>query len=749
MHPDAAQGWGRVDVGESLFPTFPRKIYFNDTSSTVSLNTSESWDINYYVGSSSVPLKITLVWTDYPGSLIAAGELINNLDLVVTGPYDTYLGNGGSQPDTINNVEQVELLSPTTGWYTITVNGTNVPQGPQPFAIVMSGLFGNDSIAPSSISDLNALPSETWINWSWTNPSDPDFDHVELYLNGVLKLNSSSTYYNATPLTANTSYELSTRTVDIVGNINSSWINSSVNTTADTTAPSSITGLVGSPGETWINWSWTNPSDPDFDHVELYLNGVLKLNSSSTYYNATPLTANTSYELSTRTVDIVGNINVNWINSTVSNDITAPSSITGLVGSPGETWINWSWSNPYDPDFSHVEIYLDDIFKLNTSSTYYNATHLTANTSYELSTRTVDNVGNINFNWINSSTNTTADTTTPSSITGLSGSPGETWINWSWSNPSDPDLDHVELYLDGIFQTNTSSTSYNAGGLTADAVYELSTRTVDSVGNINSSWVNLSISTSATKSDDTSSGSSSSSGGGGGSTGEAFDNIVFKDVKTENIVGGLTISYLFDDGQNAIQYINFSALRNSGRVSTTIEVLKNKSAMVDESAPGIVYSNLNIWVGKSGFATADNIAGPVIGFSVPKDWLAEDGIDENSIVLYRHSEGKWNALDTEMIGEDGSYIYFEAETPGFSPFAIAADMDNGAVADDIGLIEEDSRFFVVSSTVNITEPSVEDLNETGFEEAADSEFEILFFVIPVVMVLILVLASYVARSKGL
>ncbi|WP_210409211.1 hypothetical protein, partial [Methanococcoides methylutens] len=75
-----------------------------------------------------------------------------------------------------------------------------------------------------------------------------------------------------------------------------------------------------------------------------------------------------------------GNINSSWINSSVNTtaDITAPSSITGLFGTPGETWINWSWSNPSDPDFSHVEVYLDDIFKLNTSSTYYNATHLAA-----------------------------------------------------------------------------------------------------------------------------------------------------------------------------------------------------------------------------------------------------------------------------------------------------------------------------------------------------------------------------------
>ncbi|MCD4821527.1 MAG: PGF-pre-PGF domain-containing protein [Methanococcoides sp.] len=165
-------------------------------------------------------------------------------------------------------------------------------------------------------------------------------------------------------------------------------------------------------------------------------------------------------------------------------------------------------------------------------------------------------------------------------------------------------------------------------------------------------------------------GNNGGGGGGSGATGEAFENIALKNVKTEDIVGGLAISYIFDEEQNAIQYINFSALRNYGRVSTTIEVLKNRSAMVDESAPGVVYSNLNIWVGRVGFATEDNIADPVIGFSVAKAWVTENGIDENSIALYRHSEGKWNALNTMKVGEDDSYIYFEAETPGFSPFAI-------------------------------------------------------------------------------
>ncbi|WP_167879286.1 S-layer protein domain-containing protein [Methanococcoides vulcani] len=206
------------------------------------------------------------------------------------------------------------------------------------------------------------------------------------------------------------------------------------------------------------------------------------------------------------------------------------------------------------------------------------------------------------------------------------------------------------------------------GTFTATVPLAMGTNTIyanvtDAAGNTNTTYVNVTR---------ISSGGNGGGGGGGGSgaTGEAFENIAFKEVKTENIVGGLEISYTFDDEQNAIEYINFSALRNYGRVSTTVEVLKNRSAMVDESAPGVVYSNLNIWVGKSGFATEDNIADPVIGFCVAKAWLIENGIDENSIALYRHNEGKWNVLNTMKVGEDGEYIYFEAETPGFSPFAI-------------------------------------------------------------------------------
>ncbi|MGB9133634.1 MAG: PGF-pre-PGF domain-containing protein, partial [Methanosarcina sp.] len=48
------------------------------------------------------------------------------------------------------------------------------------------------------------------------------------------------------------------------------------------------------------------------------------------------------------------------------------------------------------------------------------------------------------------------------------------------------------------------------------------------------------------------------------------------------------------------------------------------------------------------------------------------GIDRSSIVLNRYSDSKWNQLSTSLSGEDDGYMYFTAETPGFSPFAVTS-----------------------------------------------------------------------------
>ncbi len=95
-------------------------------------------------------LQITLAWSDYPGSPSAGKALVNDLDLEVIAPDGThYYGNQGvyqsgqclrdGKWDACNNVEGVVIPQAPNGVYHVRVHAPNVPQGPQPFALVVRG----------------------------------------------------------------------------------------------------------------------------------------------------------------------------------------------------------------------------------------------------------------------------------------------------------------------------------------------------------------------------------------------------------------------------------------------------------------------------------------------------------------------------------------------------------------------------------------------------------------------------------
>jgi PGF-pre-PGF domain-containing protein len=167
-----------------------------------------------------------------------------------------------------------------------------------------------------------------------------------------------------------------------------------------------------------------------------------------------------------------------------------------------------------------------------------------------------------------------------------------------------------------------------------------------------------------------STGNGGGGGGGGGSSGEPYENIEFKDAARVYVSKDAQISFTFDEPENDIQYVNYRALTSAGYISTVIEVLKNTSTFAKEAPSGMIYKNLNIWVGTSGYATEINIEDPVVGFKVEKKWIEDNNIEESSIKLNRYHEDTWTVLPTERTDEDAAYVYFESQTPGFSPFAI-------------------------------------------------------------------------------
>ena len=83
------------------------------------------------------------------------------------------------------------------------------------------------------------------------------------------------------------------------------------------------------------------------------------------------------------------------------------------------------------------------------------------------------------------------DTTSPSSITGLTNNTGKCdEVKWSWTNPTNSDYSHLYTLKNNVFMSNysNSTTTINWTGLVGATTF--SSKTVDLSGNINATWIN-------------------------------------------------------------------------------------------------------------------------------------------------------------------------------------------------------------------------------------------------------------------
>lgn len=82
--PNSVEGWGRVDLAHTLSPTDSLPTTFIYQSQGLQTGGEDTYP--FTVVHTDQPLRVTLAWSDYPGSPAAAGGLVNDLDLVVTAP---------------------------------------------------------------------------------------------------------------------------------------------------------------------------------------------------------------------------------------------------------------------------------------------------------------------------------------------------------------------------------------------------------------------------------------------------------------------------------------------------------------------------------------------------------------------------------------------------------------------------------------------------------------------------------------
>ena len=125
------QGMGEMDLGLAFDGT-PR-ILRDEAGVDLFTATGQTRTYTGVISDSSKPFRVTVAWTDAPGT--TAGAAYNNdLDLTVTVNGNTYKGNvfngaysaTGGSADAVNNVESVFLPAGTSGSFVVTVTAANI-----------------------------------------------------------------------------------------------------------------------------------------------------------------------------------------------------------------------------------------------------------------------------------------------------------------------------------------------------------------------------------------------------------------------------------------------------------------------------------------------------------------------------------------------------------------------------------------------------------------------------------------------
>ena len=453
------------------------------------------------------------VWDDFEGDYGAGGVmLVNDLDLELEAPGGSIYYPWTLDPDNpsltattgvdhLNNVEQVEVSSPTSGTWTVRVTATVMPEPNQDFSVVTSHGPAATDPPPDAPTGLDADPGtgEGEIDVGWDPNSEPDLDYYVLERADNPAFSSSTTFnvyttsYTDSGLTPGQTYYYRVFAVDEGANMSDP--SGTASSDAQDLPPAAPTGLVAVTGaaESEIDISWNPNSESDLDHYRLERDddgffgpGSDPFDTPATFFPDSGLVPGATYYYRVIAVDAGGNESgPSNVDSAAAQDLP-PAAPTGLVaiGGAAEGEISTSWNPNSEPDLDHyvVQRDTDPAFPAPFEADAYTEARvdggLTPGQLYYYRVIAVDTHSNASAPSVPDSA--VATDLAPSKPTGLSAAPGldDGDVDVDWNANPETDIDHYWLERDttAVFGAGTSGslvtgTSTTEIGLPPDTYY--------------------------------------------------------------------------------------------------------------------------------------------------------------------------------------------------------------------------------------------------------------------------------------
>jgi len=119
--------------------------------------------------------------------------------------------------------------------------------------------------------------------------------------------------------------------------------------------------------------------------------------------------------------------------------------------------------------------------------------------------------------------------------------------------------------------------------------------------------------------------------------------------------------------------VDFTPSADLGEVKLSVTKIEGKPEDIIEE-PTIINQTIYVYldiklISDEGYVGENKTESMKFEFKVARTWINENNIDKETVILKRYHD-EWQTLTTKLLSEDDTYIYYEAETPGLSTFAV-------------------------------------------------------------------------------